>query len=243
MNMNKSTWKIGELAKLTGLTVRTLHHYDRIGLLPASKDSGSGHRIYSESDIRKLQQIVSLKQMGFSLEEINEITEKQSLNNIQVLKMQLERVKKQIEIQEELYKRLESVYALLNSQKEVSANQFIELIEVTNMVEKYFSNEQLDKMKSQVNKISSEEKEKMERQWTKLAADIRSELEKGTPPENPSVVELAKRWKSLIEVFTGGHQDIVKSAERFHSENPNNPLQYGMDGELYMYINKAMSKI
>lgn len=241
--MNKSTWKIGELAQLTGLTVRTLHHYDRIGLLPASKESGSGHRIYSESDIRKLQQIISLKQMGFSLEEINEITEKQSLNNIQVIKMQLERVKKQIEMQEELYKRLESVYTLLNSQQDVSAKQFIELIEVINMVDKYFTKEQLEKMKSQVDKISIEDKEQMESQWSKLVADIRAELEKGTPPENQRVVELAKKWMSLIEVFTGCEQEIVKSAERFHSENPNNPLQYGIDGELYMYINKAMSKV
>lgn len=241
--MDKSTWKIGELAKLTGLTVRTLHHYDQIGLLPPSQVSDSGHRIYSESDIRKLQQIISLKQLGFSLEEIKEIIEKQSINHVQVLRMQLQRVKKQIELQEELYTRLESIYTLLNSQKDVSANQFIKLIEVINMVEKYFSKEQLDKMKSQTENISAEEKEQIESQWSKLVADIRAELEKNTPPDNPKVIELAKKWKSLIDKFTAGDQEIVKSAERFHLENPNNPLQYGIDGNLYKYIKEAMSKI
>jgi DNA-binding transcriptional MerR regulator len=243
MIMDKSTWKIGELAKLTGLTVRTLHHYDQIGLLPPSQVSDSGHRIYSESDIRKLQQIISLKQLGFSLEEIKEIIEKQSINRVQVLRMQLQRVKKQIELQEELYTRLESIYTLLNSQKNVSANQFIKLIEVINMVEKYFSKEQLYKMKSQTGNISSEEKEQIESQWSKLVADIRTELEKNTPSDNPKVIELAKKWKSIIDKFTAGDQEIVKSAERFHSENPNNPLQYEIDGNLYKYIKEAMSKI
>ncbi|WP_244933521.1 MerR family transcriptional regulator [Neobacillus mesonae] len=241
--MDKSTWKIGELAKLTGLTVRTLHHYDQIGLLPPSQVSDSGHRIYSESDIRKLQQIISLKQLGFSLEEIKEIIEKQSLNCVQVIRMQLQKVRKQIELQEELYSRLESIYTLLNSQKDVSANQFIKLIEVINMVEKYFSQEQLDKMKSQTDNISAEEKEQIESQWSKLVADIRAELEKNTPTENPKVMELAKKWKSLMDKFTAGDQEIVKSAERFHLENPNNPLQYGIDGDLYKYIKEAMSKI
>ncbi|AZU62394.1 transcriptional regulator, MerR [Neobacillus mesonae] len=243
MIMDKSTWKIGELAKLTGLTVRTLHHYDQIGLLPPSQVSDSGHRIYSESDIRKLQQIISLKQLGFSLEEIKEIIEKQSLNCVQVIRMQLQKVRKQIELQEELYSRLESIYTLLNSQKDVSANQFIKLIEVINMVEKYFSQEQLDKMKSQTDNISAEEKEQIESQWSKLVADIRAELEKNTPTENPKVMELAKKWKSLMDKFTAGDQEIVKSAERFHLENPNNPLQYGIDGDLYKYIKEAMSKI
>lgn len=241
--MDKSAWKIGELAKLTGLTVRTLHHYDQIGLLPVSKVSESGHRIYSESDIQKLQQIISLKQLGFSLEEIKEIMEKQSLNRVQVIGMQLQKVKKQIEIQEELYTRLENIYTLMNSQKDVSANQLIKLIEVNNMVENYFSKDQLDKMRSQTDKISSEDMELIENQWSKLIGDIRAELENNIPPNHPRVIELAEQWKLLIDKFTAGDQGIVKSAERFHSENPNNPLQYGMDGDLYKYIQEAMSNI
>lgn len=139
--MEKQTWKIGELAKLTGITVRTLHHYDQIGLLSPSQLSDKGHRLYTGKDIERLQQIISLKQLGFSLVEINAFIENQRLNRVQIIKMQLDSVKKQIELQEDLYIRLESIYKLLNSQKDVSVNQFINLIEVTNMVEKYFTKE------------------------------------------------------------------------------------------------------
>src|SRR5262249_62096823 len=69
-------WKVGELAARTGLTVRTLHHYDAIGLLSPSgrTDSahGSGHRLYTAGDLARLQQILSLKQLGFALEQIRE---------------------------------------------------------------------------------------------------------------------------------------------------------------------------
>jgi branched-chain amino acid transport system permease protein len=61
-------WKVGELANRTGITVRTLHHYDEIGLLTPSERSRSGYRLYTEPDIVRLQQILSLRHLGFSLE-------------------------------------------------------------------------------------------------------------------------------------------------------------------------------
>src|ERR1035437_8549229 len=62
--------RVGDLAKATGLSVRALHHYEEIGLLPPSTRNDAGHRVYSEKDIEKLQQIISLKQLGLSLGDI-----------------------------------------------------------------------------------------------------------------------------------------------------------------------------
>lgn len=62
--------KVGELAKRCGLTVRTLHHYDQIGLLRPSARSGSGYRLYGRSDIARLHQIQVLRKLGLSLAEI-----------------------------------------------------------------------------------------------------------------------------------------------------------------------------
>jgi DNA-binding transcriptional MerR regulator len=231
------------LAKQTGLTVRTLHHYDQIGLFSSSEVTESGHRIYTEEDIEKLQQILSLKQLGFSLEEIKETIENPQFNPMEVIKIQLETVKKQMEVQEQLYKRLEGVYQLLTTQQEVLAEQFIKLIEVINMSEQYFTKEQLEKLKNQTDKFSLEEKRKIENGWIDLIAAIRLELEKNSPPEAPAVVQLAKRWQELINTFTSGDAEIVKAAERYHAENPNNPIQFGVDEKLYKYISKAMIHI
>ena len=64
--------KVGELARRTGLSVRTLHHYDEIGLLSPARRTATGHRLYGRVEIQRLQQIRSLRQLGFSLEEIRE---------------------------------------------------------------------------------------------------------------------------------------------------------------------------
>jgi DNA-binding transcriptional MerR regulator len=53
-------WKIGELARATGLTVRTLHHYDAVGLLPPSERSEAGYRLYTRTDVERLYEIVAL---------------------------------------------------------------------------------------------------------------------------------------------------------------------------------------
>ena len=63
-------WKTGELAKLTGLTIRTLRYYDQIGLFSPSGRTEAGYRLYTESDLARLQQILSLKELGLSLEQI-----------------------------------------------------------------------------------------------------------------------------------------------------------------------------
>ncbi|MDQ3549743.1 MAG: MerR family transcriptional regulator, partial [Chloroflexota bacterium] len=65
--------KVGELARRTGMTVRALHHYDEIGLLSPSERTASGHRLYSAAEVERLQQIASLRQIGFPLEEIREL--------------------------------------------------------------------------------------------------------------------------------------------------------------------------
>ena len=62
--------KVGELAAATGLTVRTLHYYEQIGLLPASGRSAGGHRLYSADDVSRLYRIRLLRRLGFPLTEI-----------------------------------------------------------------------------------------------------------------------------------------------------------------------------
>jgi MerR family transcriptional regulator, thiopeptide resistance regulator len=67
------TWKVGTLAKATGLTVRTLHHYDEIGLLQPSARLAGGHRLYDADDVARLYQIIRLRQLGFPLSQVAKV--------------------------------------------------------------------------------------------------------------------------------------------------------------------------
>ena len=85
--------KIGDLAKQTGLSVRTLHYYDEIELLVPSHRNSAGHRFYNENDIIRLQQIISLRQLGLSLNEIRNGLEDPNYSLSQVLDLHREKQK------------------------------------------------------------------------------------------------------------------------------------------------------
>src|SRR5215831_3880714 len=67
------TWKVGALAKASGLTVRTLHHYDEIALLQPAVRMGGGHRLYDADDVARLYRIIRLRQLGFPLSQVAEV--------------------------------------------------------------------------------------------------------------------------------------------------------------------------
>ncbi|WP_404391427.1 MerR family transcriptional regulator [Humibacillus xanthopallidus] len=66
----KTTWTVGQVADVFGVTVRTLHHYDEVGLLVPSERSAAGYRLYTDGDLRRLQQIVVYRRLELSLEQI-----------------------------------------------------------------------------------------------------------------------------------------------------------------------------
>ncbi|WP_413789329.1 MerR family transcriptional regulator [Paenibacillus tyrfis] len=98
----KRLWKVGELAKLTGLTIRTLRFYDQIGLFSPSAHSDSGHRLYNEADLSRLQQILSLKELGLSLEEIKSVVTGGHFSPLEIVSLQITRLKETIRMQQKL---------------------------------------------------------------------------------------------------------------------------------------------
>src|SRR5688572_33314365 len=79
--------KVGELAKRTGLTIRTLHHYDEIGLLKPSLHTESGHRLYTAADVARLQQVISLRQLGFSLEDVGACLDRADFSPVELMRL------------------------------------------------------------------------------------------------------------------------------------------------------------
>jgi DNA-binding transcriptional MerR regulator len=79
---------VGEVARLSGVTVRTLHHYDEIGLLSASERSDAGYRRYADADLDRLQQILFYRELGFGLDEIKTVLDDGATNRIGHLRRQ-----------------------------------------------------------------------------------------------------------------------------------------------------------
>ncbi|MDQ4106451.1 MAG: MerR family transcriptional regulator, partial [Actinomycetota bacterium] len=143
----KGGWKVGELAARTSLSVRTLHHYDEIGLLSPSGRTEAGYRLYSAEDVLRLQKIRSLKTLGLSLVEMRGCLEDESFSVQQVIGLHVAGVKERIRLLRELLRRLEAVEERLRP-AEVSAGELVsaamEVMEMSEKIERYYSPEQLE---------------------------------------------------------------------------------------------------
>ncbi|EPY06220.1 MerR family transcriptional regulator [Paenibacillus alvei TS-15] len=126
----KQLWKVGDLAKLTGLTLRTLRFYDQIGLFSPSGHSDSGHRLYNQADLSRLQQILSLKELGLSLEEIKSVVTGGHFSPLQIVSLQITRLKETIKMQQKLLAGLESVSELMLLKQPVTVEDFTKLLEM-----------------------------------------------------------------------------------------------------------------
>ncbi|CAM3498089.1 MULTISPECIES: MerR family transcriptional regulator [Paenibacillus] len=123
-------WKVGDLAKLAGLTVRTLRFYDQIGLFSPSAQTESGHRLYNESDLSRLQQIISLKELGLSLEEIKSVLNDGQISPLEIINLQMARVKEQLKLQQMLLEQLQHVSKSIQGNAPLAVEDFTELLQV-----------------------------------------------------------------------------------------------------------------
>jgi MerR family transcriptional regulator, thiopeptide resistance regulator len=136
--MRFEAMKVGELARRTGLTIRTLHHYDEVGLLKPSQHTEAGYRLYTARDVARLQQVLSLRQLGFSLEEVRDCLDRPGFSPLECIRLHIGRLREQVEMQRELCEKLEAIAAHFRAAEEVSADEFLRVIEGMTMIESYY---------------------------------------------------------------------------------------------------------
>jgi MerR family transcriptional regulator, thiopeptide resistance regulator len=234
--------KVGDLAKQTGVSGRMLHYYDEIGLLSPSQRTETGYRLYVEDDVIRLQQIVSLRQISFSLEQIRECLEQSEFSPHYVVQLHLSQLKEQTELQQQLYARLEAIAIRLRSIEAIDLQEFIQLIEVTNMIGKYYSQEQQDYLKERQQPLGEERIRQVEDEWQELIEQARTEMENGSDPVSASVQALARRWRSLIQEFTGGDEEIERSLKTMYQQEGVEVASRGaVDSAVMEYMGRAIS--
>ena len=235
--------KVGELARRTGLTVRALHHYDEIGLLRPSLYTESGHRLYTSRDVARLQQVLSLRQLGFSLEEIRDCLNRPDFSPVELIERHLARVREQVELQRKLCERLEAIAAGLRTAGEASAEEFLQTIEVMTMIESYYTPEQMESFRKRSAEAAAAGVDLTQQgtaAWQELLAQLKVEMDSGTDPADPKVQALEKRRQALVNAFSGGDKAIEENLKRMWMEQGDKLCaQFGIDPKLMAYLGKA----
>lgn len=214
-------YKAKEFAGLSGVTVRALHHYDRLGLL-RPKRTDNGYRAYSEQDLVRLAQIVALKFVGLPLRRIKALLDHDGRDLSGALRMQRS--------------VLEARRGLLDQAMQNDPEWTME----------YYNDAAQAKVTARRREWSPELQERVSRRWMELIRDVEAAL--GEDPAGGKGQALAARWTGLVEEFTGGDPEVTSGLKNLYADSANWPSQakqqmqpFRISPEVWVFINQAIA--
>jgi DNA-binding transcriptional MerR regulator len=211
-------YRVGEVATLTRVSVRTLHHYDRIGLLHPALHSAAGYRLYGELELLRLQQILTLRYLGFPLKRIGQLLDRDDFDLIASLRVQRQALHDRIAelecistaISDLVDQRLAtgewSWQLVIEASQAVSAG----LTQGEETMEAYYTPEQMKQFAEARQTTPQDEIEAIEQGWTALLAEVRANYE--LDPASPEAQALGDRADELTARTMRGYEQYPELA-------------------------------
>ncbi|GAB3458951.1 MerR family transcriptional regulator [Massilia terrae] len=228
--------KIGELAQRTGLTVRTLHHYDSIGLLRPSARSDAGYRLYNRDDVARLQQIQALRKFGMALADIGAYLDSPDSSPLAIIERQLASLDQQIAEASQMRQQLLRVHAQLAQGEQPELATWLTTLEQMTMYDKYFTKQEQERLPLLQDPGAPA-------QWRSLVEEIRQAMDDGLPPQDECAKALAQRWVAALTHNANDDHFLAFRLSRMHENEPEMQRATGVTPELKQYVVAAMGEL
>lgn len=222
-----------EFAEAAGVTVRTLHVYDRLGLLPPAARTDSGYRLYGEAELERLEQILALRFVGFSLEHIKELLAGPKWPLIVALRMQREIVAQQRRNLDAAMDAIEQAESALVAGRATDRwkllRDIIEALKVENdysWTKNYYNEPAQEKLEQMRQNTPKEVIEQGQRDWAALIAQVEEAAARGEDPSGEHGADLARRWRELVGRFTQGDSDVHQGLNKLWSDRTHWPKDF-----------------
>jgi DNA-binding transcriptional MerR regulator len=242
-------YRVSEFAEKAGVTVRALHHYDRLGLLKPSGRTIAGYRLYGDRDFARLQQIVTLKFIGLPLRQIKDLLDRGRLDLKSTLRMQRRLLlDKRLQVEAAIQAIEEAERSLMSGVAPdlAALKKIIEVMERQNSMEwakKYYSEEAQAKIAERARTWTPELQARVEQDWKTLLGEVEAAIAGKVDPAGPEARALAQRWSELVRGFTGGDTGIQQGLNKLYADKGNWPSTFTkpFSDETWQYIKKAMA--
>jgi len=244
-------WYVKDLSKLIKVSVRTLHYYDKIGLLKPSIRLANGYRLYSEKDLSKLQQILALKFFGFELSRIKILMEEE-INIFDHFRAQQQFLEQKVRSLQEASKTLDAILCESGTDKSVPWKTMIKLIEDYHMT-KELEHPWLAKVlepaelkeyaqfeQSLKTRYTESQKKKHEQEWTDLVAQVEANLDKD--PASDIGNRIGKQCMDLVNGLYGKKHAALRNAvwEKGYKEGKMEG-EHTLSPEVVTWLDRAVS--
>lgn len=195
----------GELALRAGITVRTLHHYDALGLLKPSGRTEAGYRLYNFRDIARLQRIQLLKNLGFTLAEVASLLQDDARPSIKALvDDNITALDTQIDSATRLRDQLQQLRNTFVGETEPSTETFLNTLVLLGIYSRYFSRDELQDLRFYTRQRATRA------QWRVLLDELNAIQAEGVKPTAPIAQDLAVRWMEQLEQDTAGNPELLR---------------------------------
>lgn len=231
---------IGQLSKNTGVTIRTLDYYDEIGLITPSSSTEGGHRLYDDDNVMRLEQIQSLKYMGFSLQQIRKILKENTSTWEQSLDQQLNMIHQKQKHLEKLERTVQAVLYSVRFEEDVKWPVIFDIIqmfqqdtETDKLFDAYFEPEERQNMKN----LDYQMDETDFQEWKEIIHTVRANL--NADPGSDIAQQLAKRWMDKVDEMFSGNTELERKMWRAIKDHSDGIVFYPMDKEVVDFIDRA----
>src|SRR5690625_661489 len=237
---------IGEVAQMTKVSVRTLQYYDEIELLKPTKKTEGGNRLYGRNEIEKLQQIIALKFMGYSLESIKEMLGTMNHTWEESLHQQLQFVQKEQERLNHIEKSIRAILQSMALEKELNwdiVQQLMDLYqENTDTIKRYldehFTQEEQNKLKHLPH--MGDDDGRVE-EWIELIKKVKANLDQD--PSSEIAQSLAKKWMDQVNTMFGENEKLRDKSWN-QMKDDNSPLgNYPLEPKVVEFIEQAVAEL
>lgn len=223
--------KVGELAARSGLTVRTLHHFDEIGLLTPATRSEAGYRLYSREDVARLHGIQALRHLGLPLKEIGAMLAGDGHELPAIVARQIRSLDHEIAHATELRSRLALMMESYSSGTKPEMADWLASLQMMATYARYFSVDEIKRILGNWHRVEAE--------WPALDAEVRQMMATGVPATDLTVQPLAHRWMGLIHHWLDGDFELMERWGLMYKTEPAARKDQGPDLAVVRYVEQA----
>lgn len=217
---------VKQVAKAAGVSVRTLHHYDAIGLLAPAEIGANGYRYYGREEMLRLQQILFYRELGFGLADIGPILDDPAFDPLTALRGHRAALESRIDRYRDLIRTIDRTIASLEEDKEMDDNDLYAGIAPETRerwereAERFWGKEAVEAAQTKARALSKEQIAEIQREMVEIRDDFTRLFREGADPGSGAVQAVTARHYAWISHSWTPNAEAFRGLGRFYVENP-----------------------